>query len=76
MDFNGEIVFAVSDSSRLDVDFGSKFLSTKIINKGDVITLERKAPQNRWLHMVKFKNQNIFLERLDELTNERLKLYA
>lgn len=50
MDFNGEIVFVIADSNDLKVRFNSGFLPTRIVNKGDVIALGRKAPQNRWMH--------------------------
>lgn len=48
--FNGEIVFTIADINCIVVDFGAEMMPTKIVNKGDVVALGRKAPRNRWLY--------------------------
>lgn len=70
MDFNGEIVFAVSDKAYLNINFGPEFLPTKIINKGEIIALGRRAPQNRWMHIVEYDGQEKYLEKLELLVNQ------
>lgn len=70
MDFTGEIVFAVSDIKRIDIDFGLDFLPTKIIKKGDEIVLGRKSSQYRWLHTVRFNNEKEYLENFNKLINQ------
>ena len=70
MDFYGEVVFIISDLKKIEVDFGSDFLPTKTVNKGDVIILGRKAPYNRWLYEVKFEDAEKYLDALEQLTNQ------
>lgn len=50
MYFNGDIVLGISDQSYTDVDFGKDILPTKVINKGDVIALGRRAVRHKWMH--------------------------
>ena len=45
MNFNGEIVFDIADDEHIEVDFGVKILPTKVVNKGDMVALGRKAPK-------------------------------
>lgn len=69
MNFVGEIIFAISDLERLDIDLGHDFLPTRIIKRGDVIALGRKAPKNRWMHCVKFYGHDEFIKKLEEMVN-------
>ena len=65
MNFYGEIVFEIADDKQVEVDFGGKILPTKVVAKGDVVTLGRKAPKNRWLYKVKYDQEGKYLETLD-----------
>ena len=67
MCFDGEIVLGISDSSYMDVDFGKDILPTKIINKGDVIVLGRKASKYKWMHEEVFSGEKEYLEKLNDL---------
>ena len=73
MDFCGEIVFAVSDSKNLNIDFETGFLPTKIITKGERLALGKKAPANRWIHVIKFYNQHEYLEQFEKLADQLLR---
>ena len=73
MDFCGDIIFAISDSRNLKVDFGMDFLPTRIITKGDLIVLGREAPVNRWLHCIKFDGENEFVVQLEKLLDILIK---
>ena len=50
MNFNGEIVFAITDDNPIEVDFGEDMLPTRIIDKDDRIALGMKAPKYRWMY--------------------------
>ena len=67
MDFHGEIVFSISDSNDIEVDFGEDFIPSKIIKKGKVIALGRKTSQNRWLHIVRFNSEREYVEQIENL---------
>ena len=69
MCFDGDVVLGISDQSYIDVDFGKDILPTKIINKGDVIALGRKAVRYRWIHKEEFSGEKEYLEKLDNLLN-------
>lgn len=71
MEFNGEIVFAVSDNEKkVEVDFGTEIFPTKIINKGDIIALGKTAPKNRWIHRVKYNGEKDYIEKLELVLNQ------
>lgn len=69
MNFYGEIVFEIADDKQIEVDFGAKILPTKVVAKGDVVALGRKAPKNRWLYKVKYDHEGKYLETLDMFVN-------
>ncbi len=73
MEFCGEIVFAVSDSKKLEIDFGEELLPTRIIIKGEKVALERYAPANRWTHVVKFESPDEYIKNMDSLINKMMK---
>lgn len=60
-------MFGISDSSYVDVDFGKDILPTKIINKGDIIVLGRKASKYKWMHEEVFSGEKEYLEKLNDL---------
>lgn len=64
---NGEIVFTVADVKHLDVDFGKKMMPTKIVNKGDVVVLGKKAPKNKWMHKIVYNSESEYLAGLEEM---------
>lgn len=68
--FNGEIVFDIADAKHLEVDLGAQVIPTKIVNKGDVVALGRKAPKNRWLYKISFGNEKEYLESLEKMINQ------
>lgn len=68
--FNGEIVFYIADINQLEVDFGKEIVPTKIVNKGDLVALGRKAPKNRWVYKVAYGNGKEYLESLDKMVNQ------
>lgn len=71
MDYNGEIVFAIADSNTMNVDLGLDFSPTRIVNKGELIALGKKAPKNQWLHVVEFNGENEYLKKIEQMI-ERL----
>lgn len=68
--FHGEIVFAIADAKHLEVDFGAEMIPTKIVNKGDVVALGRKAPKNMWMYKIPYGNEKEYLESLDKMANQ------
>lgn len=75
MNYNGEIVFSITDLNNIKVNLGSNFMPTKIINKGDIIALGKTALQCKWMYIVKFNGENEYLqelEKLSELLNEKM----
>lgn len=73
MDFNGEIVFDIADDNCIEVDFETDILPTKIINKGDVIALGKKAHKFKWIYQMEYNNANEFIERLEKMLNQLCK---
>lgn len=65
----GEIVFDIADEKHLDVDLGPEMIPTKIVNKGDVVVLGRKAPKNSWMYKISYDNEKEYLESLDKMVN-------
>ncbi len=68
--FNGEIVFDIADTKHLEVDFGSEMMPTKIVNKGDVVALGRKAPKNRWEYKIAYSGEKEYLESLHKMVSQ------
>lgn len=68
--FNGEIIFDIADTKQLEVDLGSGMLPTKIVNKGDMVALGRKAPKNRWMYKIAYGDAKEYLESLDKMVNQ------
>ena len=68
--YNGEIVFDIADIKHIEVDFGSEMTPTKIVNKGEVIALGRKAPKNRWVYKIAYNNEQEYIESLDKMVNQ------
>ena len=64
---NGEIVFIVADVKPLDVDFGERMMPTKIVNKGDVVVLGKRAPKNKWMHKITYNSESEYLAGLEEM---------
>lgn len=70
MNFCGEIVFSITDDDCIEVDFGTDIMPTKIIHKGDIIILRKKAPKNRWIYELKYNNEKEFIESLEKILNQ------
>ena len=70
MSFHGEIVFSITDDRHIDVDFGSRFQPAKMVQKGDVIALGRRAPKYRWIYKAEYGDEEQFLVRLDQITDQ------
>lgn len=68
--FNGEIVFVIADINCIVVDFGSEMVPTKIVNKGDVVALGRKAPRNRWIYEIRYNGEEEYLQGLDKMASQ------
>lgn len=68
MDFNGEIIFSISDSKNISLDLGFNFSPTRVVKEGEIIALGRKASKNRWLYEKKFKGEKEYIENMDRLT--------
>lgn len=68
--FNGEIVFAIADNKHLEVDFGARMMPTKIVNKGDMVALGRKAPKNKWMYKIVYGNEKEYLDSLEKMVNQ------
>lgn len=68
--FHGEIVFGIADEKHLEVDLGVEMMPTKIVNKGDVVVLGRKAPKNKWMYKITYDNDEEYLESLDKMVNQ------
>lgn len=67
MDFVGEVVFLIADSKSIDTNINLGFLPSKIIKKGDLVALGKKASKNRLLYVLKFSGKNDFLQKLENL---------
>ena len=68
--FNGEIVFDIADEEHVEVDLGAEIIPTKIVKKGDVVVLGRKAPKNRWMYKISYSNEKEYLESLEKMANQ------
>lgn len=68
--FNGEIVFDIADIKQIEVDLSLEMLPTKIVNKGDMIALGKKAPKNRWMYKIAYGNAKEYLESLEKMVNQ------
>lgn len=71
MYYNGDVLFAVSDVEDIIVNFGNEILPTKVVKKGDVIALGKRAPKNRWMYQKTFDNEKEYILKLTEFV-ERL----
>lgn len=65
----GEIVFCIADEQHLDIDFGKMLLPTRIVQKGEVIALQKKAPKNQWIYRRRFKNEKEYLGNLEKVVS-------
>lgn len=70
MSFCGEIVFSVTNHDFIEVDFGTDIMPTKVIHKGDIIILNKKASKNRWIYELKYNNEKEFIESLEKISNQ------
>lgn len=70
MMFHGEIVFDIADEEHVEVDLGAEIIPTKIVKKGDVVALGRKAPKNRWMYKISYGNEKEYLESLEKMANQ------
>ena len=72
MEFAGDIVLDIFDENPINVDFGTDIVATRLVDKGDVISqrLGWKAPKYRWIYEVKFKDENDYLEKLEEVLDK------
>lgn len=68
--FNGEIVFDITDGKQIEIDLGAEMMPTKIVNKGNVVALGRKAPKNKWLYKISYDNEKEYLECLDKMATQ------
>ena len=68
--FDGEIVFAITDEEQINVDLGVEMQPTRIVTRGDVVNLGRKAPKNRWIYEIKYNGLKEYFESLDEMIEE------
>ena len=71
MYYNGDVLFAVSDVEDIIVNFENEILPTKVVKKGDVIALGKRAPKNRWMYQKTFDNEKEYILKLTEFV-ERL----
>ena len=67
---NGEIVFCISDNETLEINMGTEILPTKVINKGDVIALGRRAPMNKWMFKIAYDGETEFITSLEKMVNQ------
>ena len=67
MEFYGEVVFSIADEKPIVVDFGEEVLPTKIVNKGKLVALGRRAPKNKWNYEIEYNGETEFLESLEKL---------
>lgn len=70
---NGEIVFAITDDKKIEVNFESEIEPNKIIKKGDVMALRREAPKHRWIYKIKYDSETAYYESLDKMVNQLCK---
>ncbi len=67
---NGEIVFAITDAEHIEADMGTEMKPSKIVNKGDVVALGRKAPKNKWIYEIKYSGEEEYFKSLDMMINQ------
>lgn len=70
MNFYGEITFDISDDNCIEIDLGADILPTRIVNKGDLIVLGRKAPKYRWIHKERYADEKEYISVLDNLLDK------
>lgn len=70
MVINGEIVFEIADVKYIEVDFGTEIIPTKIVNKGDIVALGRKAPKYKWIYEIKYDGEKEYFNSLDKMVNQ------
>jgi len=68
--FNGEIVFSIADNKSLEVDFGAEIIPSKIVNKGDMVALGKKAPKNKWMYKIVYGNGKEYSDSLEKMVNQ------
>lgn len=68
--FNGEIIFDIADIRNIEIDFESEIMPTKIVNRGDVVALGRKAPKNRWIYKIEYSDETEYLEGLCQMARK------
>ncbi len=68
--FNGEISFEVADVEYVEVDLGTEIKPSKIVNKGDVVVLGRKAPKYKWIYEIKYNGEEEYFNGLDKMLNQ------
>lgn len=68
--FNGEIMFEIADVKHIEINLGTEIKPTKIVNKGDIVALGRKAPKHRWIYEIKYEDENEYFESLDKMLNQ------
>lgn len=70
MEFTGEIVFAIADIKNIEVQFGIDIQPTKVIKKGQIIALGKKAPKNRWLYEIKYDGEKEYNQNLERMVSQ------
>ena len=73
MNSNGEIVFDIADNNPIEVNFGEDMLPTRIINKGDAITLGMRALKHRWIYEIKYNDEQKYIENLEKMFDKLCK---
>lgn len=68
--FDGEIVFEIADVENIEVNSEMEIEPTKVVRKGSVVALGRKAPKNRWIYGIKYDGEKEYLKSLEMMVNQ------
>ncbi len=68
--FNGEISFEIADAEYIEVNLGTEIKPSKIVNKGGVVALGRKAPKYKWIYEIKYDSEKGYFNSLDKMVNQ------
>ncbi|MBQ7972913.1 MAG: DUF4279 domain-containing protein [Lachnospiraceae bacterium] len=68
--FNGEISFEIADIEYIDVNLGTEIKPSKIVNKGNVVALGRKAPKYKWIYEIKYDDEAEYFNSLEKVVNQ------
>ena len=68
--FNGEISFEIADIEYIDVNLGTEIKPSKIVNKGNVVALGRKATKYKWIYEIKYDDEAEYFNSLEKMVNQ------